>query len=67
MSKIYHIYLKNECIYHSLSPEEFVKNWEILCYMLDFMNTKYKVSDLSYVSLGEEIEIMGEPNGTPSY
>ena len=35
--------------------------------MLDFMNTKYKVSDLSYVSLGEEIEIMGEPNGIPSY
>ena len=30
MNKIYHIYVKNECVYHSLSKEDFDKLWDFV-------------------------------------
>ena len=30
MEKIYHIYVKDECIYHSLPKEEFQKLWDFV-------------------------------------
>lgn len=30
MTKLYHIYVKNECVYHSLSKEDFDKLWDFV-------------------------------------
>jgi protein-arginine kinase activator protein McsA len=30
MNRVYDIYSKNECLYHSLEKEEFEEAWEIL-------------------------------------
>jgi hypothetical protein len=30
MNKIYHIYVRNECIYHSLPKEDFDKLWDFV-------------------------------------
>jgi hypothetical protein len=46
--KIYHIYLKEQCVYHSLSEEEFQKNWSTLKHLSEFLYGNYKSSDLSY-------------------
>lgn len=50
-TKIYHIYLKNKCVYHSLPEEEFKRNWNTLNYLTDFLGGNYKVTDLSYEEL----------------
>jgi hypothetical protein len=30
MDKVYHIYVKNECIYHSLTKEKFKELWDFV-------------------------------------
>lgn len=50
-TKIYHIYLKNKCVYHSLPEEEFQKNWNTLKYLAEFLGGNYSVNDLSYEEL----------------
>ena len=49
--KVYHIYAKNECLYHSLREDEFKKTWEQLNNMVGLMKTVYSVEDLSYEEL----------------
>ena len=52
MDKIYHIYIKDKCVYHSLSREEFEDYWKNINYLTEFLGSnKYKVSDLSYEEL----------------
>ena len=46
--KIYHIYAKNECIYHCVKEEDFEKTWNSLRNMVGLMKTDYTVDDLSY-------------------
>lgn len=51
-TKIYHIYLKDRCVYHSLPEEEFKSYWDNLKYLTDLIGgNNYKVSDLSYEEL----------------
>jgi hypothetical protein len=50
-TKIYHIYLKDKCVYHSLPEEEFHKSWSTLNYLTEFLGGDYKVTDLSYEEL----------------
>lgn len=50
-TKIYHIYLKDKCVYHSLPEEEFKKNWDTLNYLTEFLGGNYEVTDLSYEEL----------------
>ena len=68
MSKIYHIYAKGECLYHSLSESQFQDTWQQLQGMVGLMRTDYAKEDLSYetVQLLNENQY-GEPNGSPSY
>jgi len=47
-SEVYHIYLKDSCIFPCLSEEKFKTNWECLNMMVGFMKTDYVVEDLSY-------------------
>ncbi len=46
--KIYHIYAKGECIYHSLSEEKFSETWEMLHRMVDLLGANISVSDLEF-------------------
>ena len=51
MEKVYHIYARNECLYHSLKEEEFQTTWRDLNNMVGLMKTDYSVEDLSYEEL----------------
>jgi hypothetical protein len=57
--KIYNIYLKDHCIYHNLSQEEFDKVWSSLEHMVDLLDTKTHKEELRYteVSEGEETSL----------
>ena len=47
-SKVYHIYLKDHCVLHSLTEEQFKGNWEILTNLVGILTTNYTPEDLSY-------------------
>lgn len=51
MEKVYHIYAKDRCLYHSLKEEEFKSTWKVLNNMVGLMKTDYNVEDLSYEEL----------------
>jgi hypothetical protein len=51
MEKIYHIYAKDECIFHSLKEEEFEITWKTLNNLVQLMKTHYVGEDLSYEEL----------------
>jgi hypothetical protein len=46
--KIYHIYAKGQCIYHSLSEEKFSETWEMLHRMVDLLGANISTDDLEY-------------------
>jgi hypothetical protein len=48
MEKIYHIYAKNRCVYHSLSEEKFSETWEMLHRMIDILDVDISKGDLQY-------------------
>ena len=48
MEKVYHIYAKQECLFHSLTKEQFTNTWETLKGMVGLMKTDYELEDLSY-------------------
>jgi len=48
MAKVYHIYAKDKCIFHSLEENEFRQTWNELNSMVGLMKTEYMVEDLSY-------------------
>ena len=49
--KIYHIYAKDECLYHSLDENQFKITWNTLNEMVNLMKTDYSLNDLSYESV----------------
>jgi hypothetical protein len=49
--KVYHVYAKGECIYHSLSEEKFTETWEMLHKMVELIDVKFSKDDLSYEEL----------------
>ena len=51
MNKIYHIYAKNSCIFHTLNEEEFKITWKTLNHLVGLMHTDYNMNDLSYEEL----------------
>lgn len=56
--KIYHIYAKNKCIYHSLSEEKFPEVWEMLHRMVDLLGKGIDKHDLQYESLFVNKEVV---------
>jgi len=60
VEKIYHIYAKGHCIYHSLKEEEFKTTWTALNRLAELVAHK---SDLSY----EELTINKEVVRNSSY
>jgi hypothetical protein len=61
--KIYHIYAKDKCIFHSLREEEFDTTWNTLKNLVGLMKTDYNESDLSY----EELLVNKKAVGDSSY
>ena len=51
MEKMYHIYAKDKCIFHSLTEDEFQIRWKELNNMVSIMDTHYNGGDLSYEEL----------------
>jgi len=51
VEKVYHIYAKDKCIFHSLREEEFETTWSTLKNLVGLMKTDYSESDLSYEEL----------------
>jgi hypothetical protein len=49
MEKIYHIYAKDRCLFHSIKEEEFDETWKTLNRMVGLMKTDYTIEDLSYI------------------
>jgi hypothetical protein len=49
--KVYHIYAKNQCIYHSLSEEKFSEIWDMLHRMVDLLGKSVSTEDLTYEEL----------------
>tara|TARA_A100001201_G_scaffold4811_7_gene9277 strand:- start:1754 stop:1942 length:189 start_codon:yes stop_codon:yes gene_type:complete len=62
MDKVYHIYAKDQVIFHSLKEAEFKKTWQELQGMVGLMKTDYVPEDLSY----EEVFNLMESE-SPSY
>ena len=60
MEKVYHIYAKDECIYHSLTEDEFKSTWNTLINMVGLMKTDYNESDFSYEELIINKEIISQ-------
>jgi uncharacterized protein YpmS len=51
MEKVYHIYAKDRCLFHSIKEEEFTTTWNTLNHMVGIMHTDYSIEDLSYEEL----------------
>jgi len=51
MEKVYHIYAKDRCLFHSIKEEDFRATWETLNNMIGIMKTEYTSDDLSYEEL----------------
>lgn len=68
MGKIYHIYAKDECLYHNLTEQQFQDTWQQLQGMVGLMKTDYSKEDLSYetVQLLTESQF-GNPKEHDSY
>lgn len=51
MDTMYHIYLKDRCVYYGLTEEEFKKSWSDMRNMVGLVKTEYTIDDLSYEKL----------------
>jgi len=60
LEKIYHIYAKQNCLFHSLKEEEFYTTWNTLKTMVGLMKTDYTMDDLSFEELLVNREISRE-------
>ena len=71
--EIYHIYIKGECVYHSLNESQFKQTWTSLKGMVGLMQTSYTEKDLSYekcpagIGQGGGTLTWKEPEGSDSY
>jgi hypothetical protein len=55
--KIYHIYAKDKCLFHSIKEDEFETTWSTINNMVGIMKTDYVIEDLSYEELILQKEI----------
>jgi hypothetical protein len=49
--KVYHIYAKDKCLFHSLKEDEFYTTWNTLKKLVDVLDTRYAGDDLTYEEL----------------
>jgi hypothetical protein len=46
--KIYHIYAKDKCLFHSIKEDDFHMTWNTIRNMVELIETEYSIHDLSY-------------------
>ena len=51
MERVYHIYAKDRCLFHSIHEDEFEITWNTLNRLVGLMKTDYATEDLSYEEL----------------
>ena len=56
--KIYHIYAKDRCLFHSVKEDEFDTTWNTLKNMVGIMKTDYNIEDLTYIELVSNKEMI---------
>jgi hypothetical protein len=56
--KVYHIYAKGRCIYHSLSENKFAETWEMMHRMIDLLDLDLTKEDLNYEELYVNKEVL---------
>jgi len=56
--KVYHIYAKGRCVYHSLSENKFSETWEMMHRMVDLLDLDLTKDDLSYEELCLNKEVL---------
>ena len=61
--KLFHIYAKDRCLFHSINEEDFNVTWNTLKGMVGLMQTDYTLEDLSY----EEVTVNKEAQNNSSY
>mgnify|MGYP007059498774 FL=1 len=61
--KLFHIYAKDRCLFHSIKEEDFNVTWNTLKGMVGLMQTDYTLEDLSY----EEVTVNREAQNNSSY
>ena len=61
--KLFHIYAKDRCLFHSIKEEDFNVTWNTLKGMVGLMQTDYTLEDLSY----EEVTVNKEAQNNSSY
>jgi len=61
--KIYHIYAKGRCIYHSLSESKFSETWGMLHKMIEILDLQVSKGDIQY----EEVIVNKETILNSSY
>jgi len=49
--KRYHIYVKNQCLYHNLTEEEFEQTWGMIQKFLSVYNNNLCKNDIEYVEV----------------
>jgi hypothetical protein len=59
MDKVYHIYAKEKCIYHSLDESEFKQVWETLNRLVEIY-TEVSNDDLQYEELQVNKSVIAE-------
>ena len=58
--KLYHIYAKDKCLFHSLKEEEFKITWNTLQRLIDILDTRYAGDDLTYEELLVNKKVVSE-------
>jgi hypothetical protein len=56
--KVYHIYAKDKCLFHSVKEDEFDTTWNTLKNMVGIMKTDYNIEDLTYIELVSNKEMI---------
>jgi len=57
--RLYHIYAKDKCLYHSLSKSEFDVKWDALTKLVEVF-TDYQRKDLTFEEVVRDRQLSGE-------
>lgn len=57
--RLYHIYAKGKCLYHSLSKSEFDVKWDALTKLVEVF-TDYQRKDLTFEEVVRDRQLIGE-------
>tara|TARA_B100000287_G_scaffold310982_1_gene294239 strand:+ start:456 stop:683 length:228 start_codon:yes stop_codon:yes gene_type:complete len=53
---IYHIYLKDKCLFNCLTEKQFESTWAELKGMVELMETEYEEGDLTFEKIPPEVK-----------